>query len=149
MVLLHGSTDFHSTAGPGFVRRQDCFVRTRLYAHAPGRQGLRVATQQWPHCAPVARRMHHPLRRLKPIPKIRASRTSFSTHSLPTPPRVHSSWHVVTSPRSTSTTGSDTSLSLLICCDYFGAHTYEKVDNPGTFVHTNWTGHGVCVLSNF
>jgi 6-phosphogluconate dehydrogenase len=27
--------------------------------------------------------------------------------------------------------------------DYFGAHTYERVDGPrGEFVHTNWTGHG-------
>ncbi len=26
--------------------------------------------------------------------------------------------------------------------DYFGAHTYERVDTPGKFVHTNWTGHG-------
>ncbi|CAH0578000.1 unnamed protein product [Chrysodeixis includens] len=26
--------------------------------------------------------------------------------------------------------------------DYFGAHTYELINNPGTFVHTNWTGHG-------
>ncbi|MGC8640417.1 MAG: decarboxylating NADP(+)-dependent phosphogluconate dehydrogenase [Isosphaeraceae bacterium] len=27
--------------------------------------------------------------------------------------------------------------------DYFGAHTYERVDKPrGTFFHTNWTGHG-------
>lgn len=26
--------------------------------------------------------------------------------------------------------------------DYFGAHTYELVSNPGTFVHTNWTGTG-------
>ena len=27
--------------------------------------------------------------------------------------------------------------------DYFGAHTYERVDNPrGQFFHTNWTGHG-------
>jgi len=25
--------------------------------------------------------------------------------------------------------------------DYFGAHTYERVDKPGNF-HTNWTGHG-------
>ena len=24
--------------------------------------------------------------------------------------------------------------------DYFGAHTYELLDKPGTFVHTNWTG---------
>ncbi len=27
--------------------------------------------------------------------------------------------------------------------DYFGAHTYERVDHPrGEFFHTNWTGHG-------
>ncbi|XP_013184862.2 6-phosphogluconate dehydrogenase, decarboxylating [Amyelois transitella] len=26
--------------------------------------------------------------------------------------------------------------------DYFGAHTYEILNKPGTFVHTNWTGHG-------
>ena len=26
--------------------------------------------------------------------------------------------------------------------DYFGAHTYELLNNPGKFVHTNWTGTG-------
>jgi 6-phosphogluconate dehydrogenase len=27
--------------------------------------------------------------------------------------------------------------------DYFGAHTYERVDQPrGKFFHTNWTGKG-------
>jgi 6-phosphogluconate dehydrogenase len=27
--------------------------------------------------------------------------------------------------------------------DYFGAHTYERVDKPrGQAFHTNWTGHG-------
>jgi 6-phosphogluconate dehydrogenase len=27
--------------------------------------------------------------------------------------------------------------------DYFGAHTYERVDSPrGEFFHTDWTGHG-------
>jgi 6-phosphogluconate dehydrogenase len=27
--------------------------------------------------------------------------------------------------------------------DFFGAHTYERVDKPrGQFFHTNWTGHG-------
>ena len=27
--------------------------------------------------------------------------------------------------------------------DYFGAHTYERVDNPrGDSFHTNWTGRG-------
>lgn len=32
--------------------------------------------------------------------------------------------------------------------DYFGAHTYERVDRPrGEFFHTNWTGHGGEVTS--
>jgi 6-phosphogluconate dehydrogenase len=27
--------------------------------------------------------------------------------------------------------------------DYFGAHTYERVDRDrGEFFHTDWTGHG-------
>ena len=27
--------------------------------------------------------------------------------------------------------------------DYFGAHTYERIDRPrGEFFHTNWTGEG-------
>jgi len=27
--------------------------------------------------------------------------------------------------------------------DFFGAHTYERVDKPrGQFFHTNWTGRG-------
>lgn len=32
--------------------------------------------------------------------------------------------------------------------DYFGAHTYERIDQPrGQFSHTNWTGHGGDVSS--
>jgi 6-phosphogluconate dehydrogenase len=32
--------------------------------------------------------------------------------------------------------------------DYFGAHTYERIDQPrGKFFHTNWTGHGGDVAS--
>ena len=32
--------------------------------------------------------------------------------------------------------------------DYFGAHTYEFLDSPGTFHHTNWTGRGGNVSSS-
>ncbi len=33
--------------------------------------------------------------------------------------------------------------------DYFGAHTYERVDCPrGQFFHTNWTGHGGNTTAN-
>ena len=32
--------------------------------------------------------------------------------------------------------------------DYFGAHTYERIDQPrGQFFHTNWTGHGGATTS--
>jgi 6-phosphogluconate dehydrogenase len=32
--------------------------------------------------------------------------------------------------------------------DYFGAHTYQRVDKPrGKYFHTNWTGHGGNVTS--
>ena len=33
--------------------------------------------------------------------------------------------------------------------DFFGAHTYERVDRPrGAFFHTNWTGHGGDTTAN-
>ena len=33
--------------------------------------------------------------------------------------------------------------------DYFGAHTYERIDKPrGEFFHTNWTGHGGTTASS-
>ena len=33
--------------------------------------------------------------------------------------------------------------------DYFGAHTYERIDKPrGEFFHTNWTGRGGRVASS-
>ena len=33
--------------------------------------------------------------------------------------------------------------------DYFGAHTYERVDRPrGEFFHTNWTGRGGTTASS-
>ena len=33
--------------------------------------------------------------------------------------------------------------------DYFGAHTYERLDAPrGQFFHTNWTGEGGSTTAN-
>lgn len=32
--------------------------------------------------------------------------------------------------------------------DYFGAHTYELISEPGKFIHTNWTGRGGNVSSS-
>ena len=32
--------------------------------------------------------------------------------------------------------------------DYFGAHTYERIDSPGEVFHTDWTGSGGDVSSS-
>jgi len=33
--------------------------------------------------------------------------------------------------------------------DFFGAHTYERVDKPrGKFFHTNWTGSGGSITAS-
>jgi len=32
--------------------------------------------------------------------------------------------------------------------DYFGAHTYQLLQNPGQHHHTNWTGHGGNISSS-
>jgi len=32
--------------------------------------------------------------------------------------------------------------------DYFGAHTFERLDNPGVFEHANWTGTTGRITSN-
>jgi 6-phosphogluconate dehydrogenase len=33
--------------------------------------------------------------------------------------------------------------------DYFGAHTYERVDRPrGEFSHTDWIGSGAAAISS-
>jgi len=32
--------------------------------------------------------------------------------------------------------------------DFFGAHTFERLDNPGTFIHNDWTGHSGNVTSS-
>ena len=55
-------------------------------------------------------------------------------------------------PRSLSLMATAPSACLRICFqaqrDYFGAHTYERIDKPrGEFFHTNWTGRGGRVSS--
>ena len=41
------------------------------------------------------------------------------------------------------TTANSTANLIQAQRDYFGAHTYERVDKPrGEFFHTNWTGRG-------
>ena len=32
--------------------------------------------------------------------------------------------------------------------DFFGAHTFERLDNPGVFIHNDWTGHSGNVTSS-
>ena len=32
--------------------------------------------------------------------------------------------------------------------DFFGAHTFERLDDPGKFIHNDWTGHSGNVTSS-
>ena len=37
----------------------------------------------------------------------------------------------------------ETKVNIQAQRDYFGAHSYERIDRPrGDFFHTNWTGEG-------
>jgi 6-phosphogluconate dehydrogenase len=34
--------------------------------------------------------------------------------------------------------------------DYFGAHTFERVDRPrGEYTHFDWTGHGIATSGSY
>ena len=118
------------------------------------------------HRAHVARRLHHPqplprqhqgrlrqepephqpaarpllLRRAQEVPgrlapHRRARRRRSASRRRPSPPRSRST---------TATARARLPANLLQAQrDYFGAHTYERIDKPrGEFFHTNWTGHG-------
>ena len=68
-------------------------------------------------------------------PRRRPQPCSAASRSRRSPPR---------SPSTTATAAQRLPANLLQAQrDYFGAHTYERVDQPrGQFFHTNWTGKG-------
>ena len=142
------------------TRRATCCMRGR-------RQGARLEPELRRHRAHVARRLHHP----RGLPRQDQGGLRQATRSSPTccstpffrdrrrrapgglaqgrSPRPSSSASRCRpsprrSPSSTATARERLPANLLQAQrDYFGAHTYERVDKPrGQFFHTNWTGRG-------
>ena len=130
-------------------------------------QGVELGAQQRRRRPDVARRLHHPQRLPRQDqggvrPRPQARRTCCST---PTSrgeiDRRQDGWrrvcaaaaiaHGIPLPAMTSALAyfdgyrSERLPANLLQAqrDYFGAHTYERVDRPrGQFFHTNWTGRG-------
>ncbi len=129
--------------------------------------GIGLGDQQRRRRPDVAGRLHHPQRLPRQDqgsvrPQSRSSRTCCSTPtSRSEVQRAQEGWRRVVAaavtqrdpapghvarpwPTSTATAASKLPANLLQAQrDYFGAHTYERVDRPrGQFFHTNWTGRG-------
>jgi 6-phosphogluconate dehydrogenase len=153
-------------SAPGALRLQDRLLRAGLPAHARGGEGIRLEPELRRHRADVARRLHHPLRFLGDIKKAFDKRnptwsTCCSTRSSATPcvKAAQAAWRG--GGRGGEARHPDAGHQRALayydgyrCArlpanllqaqrDYFGAHTYERVDKPrGEFFHTNWTGRG-------
>ena len=134
-------------------------------------QGIRLASQPGRHRADVARRLHHPLglprqdqgrvrRRSRPAQPAAGALLPGSDGRRPTGPgaawwRRRCSWASRCPTLSSALAFYDGYRRERLPAnltqaqrDYFGAHTYERVDRPrGQFFHTNWTGHGGDVTS--
>ena len=144
----------------------------RVHADARRGQGIQMEPQLRRHRADVARRLHHPqrassARSRKPstrIPKLTNLLLDRLFHegdqempersgatSSPRPPRkAFRCRRSARRWRSTIGYRSERLPANLLQAqrDYFGAHTYERVDKPrGEFFHTNWTGRGGDVSS--
>ena len=151
----------------GALRLEDRLLRPGLHADARRRQGIQVEPELRRHRPDVARRLHHPQRvswarsrkRSTRIPELHqpaaGSILQESHQELPAiagatwlPPRSRRASRCRPSappwPSTTAIRSERLPANLLQAQrDYFGAHTYERVDKPrGQFFHTNWTGRG-------
>ena len=157
-----GPGRLHRGRPPGPVRLQGRGLLAGLRPDRGGRHGVRLGHRPRRHGSHLARRLHHPC----PVPEpdhrgVRARRRTSPccsrTSTSPTPsraacPRGAASWPVRlrtacrrrrSRPRSRTTTASAPSgcPAALVQAqrDFFGAHTYKRVDREGTF-HTEWSG---------
>ena len=156
---------------PGAAGLQAGLLRAGLHAAARGGQGIPLEPQLRRHRHGVARGMHHPLR--LPGQDQRGLRPQSGPGNLLLDPyftgvveRCQPSWRRVVAqavsagvPVPAFTTAlaffdgfrSERLPANLLQAqrDYFGAHTYERIDQPrGKFFHTNWTGKGGNVSSS-
>ena len=147
------------------LRLEDHLLRAGLHAHARGRQGIQLEPQLRRHRPDVARRLHHPQRvpgqdqgrvRQQPEPDQPAARPFF-TKAIKNCQRSWRKVVALAARKGIPAPAFSTALAFYDCYrsarlpanllqaqrDYFGAHTYERIDQPrGQFFHTNWTGHG-------
>ena len=155
-----------TTSAQASTGLQDHLLRPGLHADARGGQGVQLEPQLRRHRADVARRLHHPLRlpgqdqgglRQEPGPDATCCSTRTSASVIE---RRQDAWRRVVAkavetgipvPAFSSALAfydgyrSERLPANLLQAqrDYFGAHTYERVDKPrGEFFHTNWTGRG-------
>ena len=163
--------DLHRRHRTRTLCQQDHFVRPGIRTH--GRHGPRVevGNQQGWCRTHVARRLHHPQRvsgqnqggvRSRSQADKPLARSLFPRRDRPLPRRVAravaaAAEHGVPAPAmSSALTYFDgyrcerlPANLLQAQRDYFGAHTYERVDRPrGEFFHTNWTGRGGSTASS-
>ena len=166
-----GPRDFHRGRAPRALLLQDHFLRAGLHAAARSRQGSRLEPQLRRHRPDVARRLHHP----QPLPgqdqgslrqESAAHQSAAGRFLQPNvEPAIRSRWRraiihaiefgVPTPAFSTALAFYDGYRTARLPAnllqaqrDFFGAHTYERVDKPrGQFFHTNWTGRGGRVSS--
>ncbi len=166
----HGSPDLHRASPSCAVLLEDDLLRAGLYATPPGGERKRLEPQHGWHRVDVARRLYYP----QPLPRQDQGsvRQEPATHQ--SAPRhffsgvlneYHADWRkavihaigfgVPTPAFSTALAFYDGYRTerlpanlLQAQRDFFGAHTYERVDKPrGEFFHTNWTGRGGRVSS--
>ena len=154
------------------LRLEDRQLRAGLHAHARGGRRIQLEPQLRRHRADVARRLHHPQR----VPRqdqgsLRQESEADEPAARPLFPQANQALPEGLAQRrghggqeghsgaglqhragvlTTSTAANVLPANLLQAQrDYFGAHTYERVDKPrGEFFHTNWTGHGGTTASS-
>ena len=166
-----GTRKHLSTISPGPLCFQNHQLRARLYADARRCRRDEVEAQLRRDCADVARRLHHPqpvpqrhqksLRSQQPDRELAArpllqARNSARRIWLPHCRRLRGpvgNSDAVPQHRLIFFYGYRTArlpANLLQAQrDFFGAHTYERVDAArGTFFHTNWTGTGGNISSS-
>ena len=152
-----------TTCAQGALRLEGRRLRAGLRRDHRRRRGVRLGHRQGRDRQDLARRLHHP----RPVPQPhrrrvrrdpRASRRCSRTPTSPTPSRDgEAAWRRVVATAALSgvpVPGFASALSLLrlarrpSACpprsiqgqrDFFGAHTYGRIDKDGTF-HTLWSG---------
>ncbi len=165
------SQGVHRRRAARAVLLEDHLLRAGLHAAARGGEGAGLESELRRHRADVARRLHHP----QPLPgqdqgSVRqeseadqsAAGRFLQQAAERIPGRRGATAIIKAIEFGVPTPAFSTALSffdgyrterlpanlLQAQRDFFGAHTYERVDKPrGEFFHTNWTGRGGRVSS--